>query len=327
MSRARPPGWVEEVREAIFGNAAYKLIALAIAVFVWVLVQNEQVESAPARARIEWVFPDGLVPVEPPLEHVVIGVEGAQAFVRTLPQRTLVLPVDLSRAREGETTVTLADRRVRGLADQVRVTSVSPTSLKLTLDRVLRRRVPVTAVTRGEVAPGYRLARLSVEPNRVDISGPSSVVRALTEVSTDAVAVNSLSEDAEFPVALALRRGQVSVADDTKFVVKVDVEPIIEERSYEATLEMTDRRWSPGEATVAVSLEGPLVELDRVDPAAVRARVVVPEGWQSARGTARYDAADGPRIEVDHGGGAGVRVTRVRPSAVGIELQPQGATP
>jgi YbbR domain-containing protein len=310
-----------ELKQALFGDAAYKALALLFALVAWVWVQNEQVVEERARARVVWSFPDGLVPVEPPLESATVTVEGIQAFVRAARQQDLAIAVDLSRAREGEVNVDLSERPIQNLPGQVRVAAVAPSTLKITLDRVLRRRIPVAVSTRGQVADGYRLAGVRIEPDRIAVSGPSSTLRALDEVPADTVDLSDLSEDATFEVGLALRPGQVVADGPAVFTVTVDVEPVIGERRIEgAPVEVSDARYAAAVATAAVVLAGPASALNAIDAANVRVRIVMPDGFDGAGAIAAVlGADDGPRVIVDHGGGEQIRAARLEPETLTLE--------
>jgi hypothetical protein len=315
----RRGGWLDSLRQALFGDLAYKAVAFAFALVAWLWVQNEQVVEDTVRARIVWTFPDGLMPVEPPLESTTLALEGIQSFVRAARQQDLSIAVDLSRAREGDVSVELADRPVSSLPSQVRVASVAPSTLKLTLDRILKRRVPVVAATRGEVAAGHRLAGITISPDRVELSGPASVLRALAEAPSDVVDIGGLTEDASFEVGLALRAGQLTPTGPTAFTVAVDIERIVIERTF-ASVPLAVRDGVPGAPSVAVAsvvLEGPEAILAGMAEDAVRVWIEAPEGTEPRM--ARFGASEGARLTIEQPGGDAVRVVRIEPAEVALE--------
>ncbi len=319
MSRLRDA--LVDVRDLFTANLAYKALALAFALMMWVWVQSEQVVEDRARVRLEWKLPDGLMLVEPPLETATVTVEGVQAFVRTVRQKDLSILVDLSRAKEGEVSLDLSDRPVAGMPSQVRVVSVSPNALKVQLDRVLKRRVNVVPATRGEPAEGFRLAKVLVQPDRVELAGPSSVLRDLTEVTTDAVDVTGLREDAEFQVGLAVKKGQLVPTQPARFAVEVKIEPIVKERAFDAVpvLLRDAENFGTSAPLVQVTLAGPVERLSAIDPDEVSVVVHVPDGWNSPSGTARRGRGEGLRYEVVQPGGEEVSVVQVVPERIPVE--------
>jgi YbbR domain-containing protein len=59
----------------------------------------------------------------------------------------------------------------------VRVRLIDPGSLALEWQEIVTRRVPVQSSVTGHVADGHEVARLSVQPEYVELHGPSSLVR------------------------------------------------------------------------------------------------------------------------------------------------------
>jgi YbbR domain-containing protein len=310
------------MRDLFTTNLGYKALALAFALMMWVWVQSEQVVEERARVRLAWQLPDGLTLLEPPLETATVTVEGIQAFVRQVRQKDLSIAIDLSRAQEGEVTLDLGERPVNGLPGQVRVVSMSPSTLKVQLDRVLKRKVDVVPDTLGEPAEGYRIAEVTVKPARVELSGPSSALKGLGEVRTDAVDLSGLREDAEFVVGLAVKKGQLAPTQAKRFVVAVRVEPVPGERVLEAVpVEIEGVEGFAVEGGVQVTLAGPSDKLAAIDAGEVRVRVRLPDGWAEEKAEATRGAADGPSYEVVHPGGELVSVVDVLPARITVSRQ------
>jgi YbbR domain-containing protein len=272
-----------------------------------------------ARVRLDWRLPDGLTPVEPVIETATLNVEGVQAFVRTVRQKELSIVIDLSKAKEGEVNLDLSDRPVVGLPAQVRVASIVPGSLKLKLDRIQKRRLEVNPVTKGEVADGFRLAGVHVTPDRVELAGPSTVLRDLTEVPTDPVDVSGLKENAEFDVGLNVPRGQLSPTSPVTFAVEVDVEPVVREQLFEEVpVTVSDDRYTTTVTTAKVKFEGPSSRISSFDADEVRVVVKVPDGYDGPGGAARSGTGPGLHYEVEQPGGADVKVTTVDPAVIPV---------
>lgn len=309
------------VRGALTENLGYKLVALLTALLLWAWVQSEQVVQERVRVRIDWRLPEGLVLVEPPLPYATATVEGVQAYTRGVRQKELTLTVDLTEAREGEVNVDLTERPIEGMPDQVQVVSTTPGALQVQLDRVLRRRLPVRAVTHGEPAPGYALRDVDVTPDKVEVTGPASLLRRMSEITTDEVDLTAIKEDSEFPVALDLRKGRLTVPRGEDFVVKVRVEAVSKERRIEGVPVRGPEGggWGPATPTVAVLLSGPADKVDALGPEEVWVRLSVPAEGVEEGAEARPGEGPGPRYEVVHPGGDAVVVRGVDPATLPLE--------
>ncbi len=309
--------WTGEIREVLTQNIGYKLVALAFALAFWAWVQSEQTVEERVRAQLTWTLPEGLALAEAPLEATTLTVQGVQTYVRGLRSGELTIAIDLSRATEGDATVDLAERAVIGLPPQVRVAEIMPATLRVSLERILKRKVPVMALSRGEVASGYRLVSLIVEPSRVELVGPAGALRSLESVPVDEVDISGIKTDTDFDVALVVKKGQISPSHPTTFVVKARVEPTLQTRTLDAVpVFVRDPRFVATTTTVKVVLEGPAEQVDGIDPDAVSVMVSVPEGFAGTSGDARWGKGEGPRFEVQTGGGEGVRVVSVEPDHI-----------
>lgn len=307
------------LRALLTANLAYKGLALVVALVLWVTVQSEQVVEDRARVRLEWTLPEGLTLVEPPLESATATVEGVQAFLRGVRQKDLSIPIDLSKAKEGEVSLDLSERVVTGIPPQVRVVSVSPGVLKVTLDRVLRRRVSVAAATSGDPARGFRVKRVSVKPERVELSGPSSVLRTITEVPTDTVDISGLRESAELSVGLGVKKGQLTPTVPGPFVVAVEIEAIIEERTFEAVPVVIDGAGvvAEGSRRMRLALSGAVEALDALDAGELEVVVHVPEGTTLPVDVRR--GAEGLRWELVQPEGSALEIVDTNPPVLRVE--------
>lgn len=319
---------LEAVRAFFFDNAPYKLLTLCVAIITWGLVQSQQVVEERVRVRIEWTMPDGLVPVEAPLESATVTVSGVQTLMRSLRPADLVLPIDLSTAREGDATVDLSERPIRGLPPEARIVSVNPGLLRVQLDRTIRRRLKVEAVVKGDPAEGYVVRDTAVTPERVDVSGPASVLRALDHVTTEDVDVAGIHEDAEYEVALSLARGgSIKLLRPGPVTVAVHVASTLRARRLDAVpVVVRGDRYAAGVPTVDLTVEGPEAGIAALRPDAVSVMVYVPDDFAEPAGEAAFgtDAAVGLRFDV-LGLGPLVHVASVVPAQIHVEARPREA--
>lgn len=307
------------LRALLTTNISYKALALLVALILWVTVQSEQVVEDRARVRLEWALPEGLTLVEPPLETATATVEGVQAFLRGVRQKDLSIQIDLSKAREGEVNLDLSERVVTGIPPQVRVVSVSPGTLKVQLDRVLKRRVSVAAATTGEPARGFRVKTIAVNPARVELSGPSSVLRTIDEVPTDTVDISGLRESAELSVGLGVKKGQLTPTTPGSFVVAVEIEAIIEERMFEAVSVVIDGAGvlAEGSRRSRLVLSGSVEALDGLDKGELQVVVHVPAG--TALPTDVRRGPEGLRWEVVQPEGSALEIVDASPAVLRVE--------
>ncbi|MDR7413622.1 MAG: CdaR family protein [Armatimonadota bacterium] len=159
----------------------YRVLSLAVAVALWYMVaadRNPQVERAltvELRAR---GLAAGLVLVSMP-SRVEVRVRGPRSAVAELNADGLEAYVELGQVAEpGEYRVPVRVRAPQGL----RLLGVQPEEVVVGVDAVARRQMPVEVVLQGTPAPGAVLGQPSVQPARVTVQGPRSLVQQVQRV-------------------------------------------------------------------------------------------------------------------------------------------------
>ena len=314
----------EELRSLLFDNWPYKAITLCFAILTWAYEQSEQVVEEHVRVRLDWtMMPEGLVTEEATLEYATVTVAGVQALMRNMRSTDLVMPIDLSSAREGDATVDLSDRPIRGLPAEVRVVSVTPGTLRVQLDRLLKRRIKVTPLVKGDPAEGFAVREVAVSPDHVDISGPASMLRALTEIPTEDVDVTGLHEDGEFEVGLGLSKNSpMHVLKPGPISVSVHVASTLRVRMFDSVpIVVRGDRYVATTTVANVTVEGPEAAVAAVKPDALSVIVYAPDEFVDPEGEAR-NTPDGLRFDV-LGVEPPVRVTLVAPEAIHVVAKGQ----
>ena len=132
---------------------------------------------------------------------------------------------------------------------------------------------PITAQWSGEVAEGYRLLNVLVEPSNVLVAGLPASLDSLRILNTEIIDVTGLNETDTFPTGLILPEG-VSLVESQQFFVTVEVEPILttalEERSVEVRALAEGLTATLSVDTVRVFLFGPSDTLDSLEQEDVR---------------------------------------------------------
>lgn len=155
----------------------YRVLSLAVAVALWYMVgadrnpQVERVVAAELRAR---GLPVGLQVLRLPT-RVEARVRGPRSAVAELGLKSLEAYVDLSEVTEpGEYRVPV---RAQISSSGVQVVSLEPDEVVVSVDAVARRQVPVEVVLQGMPPPGVVLGQPGVQPARVTVQGPRSLVQ------------------------------------------------------------------------------------------------------------------------------------------------------
>jgi YbbR domain-containing protein len=174
-------------------NWAWKLLSLAVAVGIWLVVASEPQLSTFATARIEFKnLPDNLELASSPETSVLLELRGPSGELSGLGEGTRrpAVILDLAGITPGEHTFAISPSNVT-LPRGVRILRATPSELRFDFDRPLTRDVPVTVRFSGEGRNGYHVTSLAVDPPVLQIIGPRKRVVNVQSVTTDPIDVGS----------------------------------------------------------------------------------------------------------------------------------------
>ncbi len=299
-------------------NPFTKALAALIAITAWLFVQQDVAEEATIPVRLRYVVSEGMAPVEPVRNQVLLRVEGPRAATKRVRAAGVDRSIDLAGLPVGEHIVDLSALDW-ALVPSVDVIAVEPPTLDVELDEIVLQKVEVVPRTIGEPDVGYDLGQITVDPSVVELEGPRKVVVPLTRVETKAIDVTALSALTTVDAPLDLPRW-VRVSDGTIPRATIDVEVVTATLAdLSVPVVVYDAPgWAPDPRRLTVSLKGPRTVLEWIDDDSVVAVVRLPAGARSAL-DARYGAKRGARVEVLHPGGPAVEITKVSPELVHVE--------
>jgi YbbR domain-containing protein len=188
-------------------NILWKLLALAIAVAIWMLVASEPELSTFATVRLEFKnLPDDLEISSEPVSTVALEMRGPSGELRSVSGEVYgmgalrpAVILDMTGVQPGERTFPVGDGNVR-LPRGVHLVRAIPSEVRFVFERRAVRSVPVKPRFGGLGANGYVLAQVNVEPKQLDITGPASRVARVSEAVTDVVDVSNVVGSSEFRV-------------------------------------------------------------------------------------------------------------------------------
>jgi len=196
------------LRDLVAVNLGLKLLAVALAIGVQIVIARDGVRDADVFARVRLfgvadnqIF-TGLAP-----ESVRLRVRARRVALEDLKaERNLEVAVDLGRHKDGERLLFEPRRIEDGLPVRaVEVVAIDPPSLEVQLDALLTRTMAIEAALSGEAAPGWRAnpKAVKIEPATVRVSGPAARVARLTSVRTAPIDLGWAEKDLSVTVRLA----------------------------------------------------------------------------------------------------------------------------
>jgi YbbR domain-containing protein len=255
------------VRRIFVEDWSLKLLSLAIALVLWLLVtgQNEPV-TAHVNVQLNFIRPPSLEISNDPPRAVDVMLTGSRNKLDDLTTLDLVATVDISDQRAGERVLRLADKAQISLPQGVKVDGFQPSAIPVRLEPIVERQVPIEPKLEGKAADGYEVYAVRPSKGSVTLRGPESRVVALPKVITESIWVGGHKESfTATNVAIDVPDPKVDLIDP---VVNVEVD-IGEQRveksvSGVAVIAADGGRMQPASASVTVL--GPSSMVDSLKP-------------------------------------------------------------
>jgi hypothetical protein len=179
-------------RPFILRNLGPKLLALAIALAVWFALsgqRRERVSERSYRIPLSLVNIPAKTIVASPLPGAVdVRVRGPFTALRQLEPEKLEAVIDLLSSSPGEKIYRLAPEDIN-VPPEIEVIALSPAEIRVVLDQVAERVLPVVPALAGDVASGSQVVDVTVSPRVARVIGPATALGKMTGVGTEPVSL------------------------------------------------------------------------------------------------------------------------------------------
>ncbi len=239
-----------------------KLIALAITLAIWFGVTGQSVTRRIRNVHVNYLQSNEMQITNEPIHEVEITITGDKQKIDRLKEEELVISADLSEIPAGDKIVQLSPETVNlDLPNGVKLDEVQPNKVAVKLEKVLEREVEVKPEFDDSLPEGFELYAKSVEPLRVRVRGPESIVKSLDSISTEKISLeNRKSAFTAKQIGLNLVNSKVTLLDSIVDVsVKVGEKRIERVFSVETKYENDTKKFN-------VVLLAPHSVLEKIKP-------------------------------------------------------------
>ena len=208
-------------REKLFSNLLPKMaLLLGVCVF-WALVTTRQGQITTVTAPvILHGIPDELILLKTTPEEVNVQLKSLSSLSPPPSKLDLNAEIDASDAKEGQTNIRVHNSNFN-LPSGLSITTISPSNVRITTEKKLRKRVPVNISLKGKLPSTLSSMQIICEPDMVDIEGPSSQVSAVESVFTDDIDAALLKKGIEYQKNIRPLQKQVSLLRDMPVTIRL----------------------------------------------------------------------------------------------------------
>jgi YbbR domain-containing protein len=225
-------------------------------------IDSIEVRSVPVEVDMGEV-PDGLRTGDPVLSDDEVEIRGPGSVVGQVDRAIAFVAIPASGINFNEPVV-VQPVDVRGQPVGIGQVDVDPETVSVQID-VEPVETTATVIVRpnieGTPAPGFALDALSVDPSAVILRGVPEVLAEITELATEVISIDGVSEDQTFEVELQLPDDvRLASGDDPVVTVTATIVPSVSSRTFVVGVvceNAGDNACLPGLDQVSVTLSGP----------------------------------------------------------------------
>ncbi|HBT96473.1 MAG TPA: hypothetical protein DEB25_01885 [Desulfobulbaceae bacterium] len=284
-------------------NWLYRVISVLLALGLWYMTGREDVIDKTIVVPIELLnLPRDLVIASQFKRNIDITVSGPKLAIEKMNSGSVTRQVSLANAQPG-TFVINNDTDSVSAPRGISVLRVQPASILLSIDKLAQKYFPVVPVTKGEVAAGFQLNSLTIEPDGISISGPETVLSQIKELRTKVIDLSGLKESKQSQVPLDLTPDIVNLIGDTSVTANIKVSAKTVEKAVsgvevELVLNGKKQKVSPARADLLLRVPQDIakkgVDLHKL----INLTAVVNPDGETANLTATSKGDNGLKIEV-----------------------------
>jgi hypothetical protein len=213
----------------LFRNPGTKLLALVIALLVWFVLSGQRRERISERSyRIPLSIvniPARTIIASPVPPAADVRVRGPFTALRQLEPDRLEAVIDLLGSALGEKVHTLEPEDIN-VPQDVEIISIAPGEVRIVLDTLAGRHLPIVPNLTGEPAPGAQVVDVLVEPRVARVIGPATALAKMKSVTTDPISVASRAATFSVPATVLAEAPGVRVREGQVVTVTVRIGPV-----------------------------------------------------------------------------------------------------
>lgn len=250
---------VKKLTDLISKDWMLKFISLGLAVLLWYFVGGEDRVDKNVMVPIEIInLPRDLVISNQFKKKIEVTVSGPRSLILEMANKAITRQVDLSSATPGTMVIENNNDHIP-VSRGITVQRVTPSSIILSLDKLVQKQYPVTAKTVGKVAEGYYVKMLKTVPDVITITGPLTILSQFDELFTKAINLDGVKQSVQIQVPLELGEDVVDLIGETSVTAELTigletVTKTIEEMDVRLVVEGSNQRVSPATVKVAANI-------------------------------------------------------------------------
>lgn len=220
---------IKTIRNLLVRNWELKLLSLLLAFILWLSLIPEEKTLSEKTLTIPLEthnIPADIELVEKPDPTVDVTIRAPNRMINEISAANVFVKLNLSTATLFQQEYPLNETMI-SLPPGAEVVRISPTKVRLKLERTQEVMLDIVPTVIGQAKEGYGISKIEITPPRVLVKGPESKIREKEKVSTSPINISELTASTEVEADLILPRPELRLASPrTRVRVRIFLEEI-----------------------------------------------------------------------------------------------------
>jgi YbbR domain-containing protein len=192
---------LKKLRRLLLTNGWYKLTAVLLSLFLWYLVQGEEVLEVDRKLQIKVELSEGYIVKGESIRYKDATIRGSRVVLNELLPTQLEARLRIPAEAKGILKYRIGREMFPKLDPRLKIT-IHDAYLELHVDEKIDRRVPVKEFLIGTPAEGFIIEKTIIKPRLVEVAGLRSEVNRVQRIMTEPIDISGLKESTVFEVQL-----------------------------------------------------------------------------------------------------------------------------
>jgi len=178
-----------ELLERILYQWPIKILSLCAAILLFFFTNLVDLRSNYVTLPVRYIMPTGLVASETYSSRVRLHLRGSGSSIEGISENDLQVTADFSFVQSPGTyqvPLQVSTLSAGTSFDDLEI-DVEPASIKLRLETIAYKEVPIKVIFAGEPKTGYEVHDYSVNPSTIRLSGPESRIAEISSIQTEEI--------------------------------------------------------------------------------------------------------------------------------------------
>jgi YbbR domain-containing protein len=220
---------IKIIRNLLVRNWELKLLSLLLAFILWLSLIPEEKTLSDKTLTIPLEthnIPADMELVEKPDPTVDVTIRAPNRMINEISAVNVFVKLNLSTATLFQQEYPLNETMI-SLPPGAEVVRISPTKVRLKLERTQEVMLDIVPTVIGQAKEGYGISKIEITPPRVLVKGPESKIREKDKVSTSPINISELTASTYVEADLILPKPELRLASPrTRVRVRIFLEEI-----------------------------------------------------------------------------------------------------